>query len=160
LITLTVLGGAVADTIDRRRLLVWSSMGVALSVAGLVANALLSSPQLWGVFVLSLLSWSAYALGAGAMRSLTARLLPVQQLAPAAALNGLYGNLGSIVGPAVAGVLLSEIGFGATYGIGLAGALVGLGSIVALPALPPLEERAGISLGSVVDGFRYLGAQR
>jgi MFS family permease len=160
LVTLAVLGGAVADTIDRRRLLLWSSVGVALSVAGLTANALVSGPELWAVFLLSLLSWSAYALGAGAMRSLTARLLPVEQLAPAAALNGLYSNLGSIVGPAIAGVLIQQIGFGATYGIGLAGALIGLWSIVALPALPPLEARAGVSLGSLADGFRYLGTQR
>jgi MFS family permease len=94
------------------------------------------------------------------MRSLTARLLPVQQLAPAAALNGLYGNLGSIVGPAIAGVLVQQIGFAPTYGIGLGGALVGLLSIATLPALPPLEERAGVSFSSLVDGFRYLGTQR
>ena len=160
LITLTVLGGAVADTVDRRRLLLWSAAGVSLAVGGLVANALLPSPELALVFGLSFLSWSAYALGAGAMRSLTARLLPVEQLAPAAALNGLYGNLGSILGPAVAGVLIQQIGFGGTYGIGLAGALVGLLSIVSLPPVPPLEERAGVSLGSLADGFRYLGSQR
>jgi MFS family permease len=160
LITLTVLGGAIADTIDRRRLLLWSSVGVVLSVAGLVVNAALSGPETWAVFLLSLLSWSAYALGAGAMRSATARLLPLEQLAPAAALTGLYGNLGSIVGPAIAGVLIQQIGFAPTYGIGLGGALVGLLSIATLPALPPLEERAGVSLGSLVDGFRYLGAQR
>ena len=41
-----------------------------------------------------------------------------------------------------------------------AGALIGLLSIVALPALPPLEARAGVSLGSLADGFRYLGTQR
>jgi MFS family permease len=160
LITLTVLGGAVADTIDRRRLLLWSSAGVSLAVGGLVVNACLPSPLLALVFALSFLSWSAYALGAGAMRSVTARLLPLEQLAPAAALNGLYGNLGSIVGPAMAGVLVEQIGFGATYGIGLGGALVGLLSIVSLPPLPPLEERAGVSLGSLADGFRYLGSQR
>jgi MFS family permease len=47
LVTLTILGGGIADAVDRRRLLLLSSAGVALSVAGFVANALAPEPQLW-----------------------------------------------------------------------------------------------------------------
>ena len=161
LVTLTIVGGAIADAVDRRRLLIVSWIGVALSGAAFVANALLAHPRVWAVFAVSLFSWSMYALGAGAARSLTARLVPAEQLTPAAALNGLYGNAASIVGPALAGVLIQQIGFGATYGIGLAGALVGLGSIVSLPPVPPLEEApTAVTLGALVDGFRYVASQR
>jgi MFS family permease len=160
LVTVTILGGAIADAVDRRRLLLVSSAGVALSSAGLVANSLVSSPQLSAVFVLSFLSWSSFALGAGAMRSLTARLLPLDQLAPAAALNGLYNNLASIVGPAIAGVLIQQIGLGATYAIGLAGVLAAPLTIHSLPPVPPLEEVGRVTLGSLAEGFRYLATQR
>jgi MFS family permease len=160
LVTVTILGGAIADAVDRRRLLLVSSAGVALASAGLVANSLVARPSLAAVFGLSLLSWSSFALGAGAMRSLTARLLPLDQLAPAAALNGLYGNLASIVGPAVAGVLIQQIGLGATYAIGLAGVLAAPLTIRSLPPVPPLEDAGRVTLSSLAAGFRYLGSQR
>jgi MFS family permease len=161
LITLTILGGVIADAVDRRRLLIASSVGVALGSAGFVVNAFLAHPRVWAVFAVSFLQWSLYAVGAGGARSLTARLVPPEQLAPAAALNGLYGNAASIVGPALAGVLIQQIGFGATYGIGLAGALVVLWSIVSLPALPPLEEApSAVTLRALADGFRYLASQQ
>jgi MFS family permease len=159
LVTLTILGGGIADAVDRRRLLLLSSAGVALSVAGFVANALAPEPQLWAVFALSFLSWSAYALGAGAIRSVTPRLVPVEHFPAAAALNGLYNNLASVVGPAAAGVLIGHIGLGATYGVALAGAVVALWSIHSLPPVPPLEEGAKVTVGSLVEGFRYVRAQ-
>ncbi len=159
LVTLTLVGGTIADAIDRRRLLLLSSSGVALSLVGFVANAVVGEPQLWAVFGLSFLSWSAYALGAGAIRSVTPRLVPVEQFPAAAALNGLYNNLASVVGPAAAGVLIGQIGLGATYAIALAGALVALWTIHSLPPVPPLEEGARVTFASLAEGFRYLRTQ-
>jgi MFS family permease len=158
LVTLTLVGGTIADAIDRRRLLLLSSSGVALSLVGFVANAVVGEPQLWAVFGLSFLSWSAYALGAGAIRSVTPRLVPVEQFPAAAALNGLYNNLASVVGPAAAGVLIGQIGLGATYAIALAGALVALWTIHSLPPVPPLEG-ARVTFASLAEGFRYLRTQ-
>jgi MFS family permease len=158
LVTLTLVGGTIADAIDRRRLLLLSYSGVALSLVGFVANAVVGEPQLWAVFGLSFLSWSAYALGAGAIRSVTPRLVPVEQFPAAAALNGLYNNLASVVGPAAAGVLIGQIGLGATYAIALAGALTALWTIHSLPPLPPLEG-ARVTFASLAEGFRYLRTQ-
>jgi MFS family permease len=68
LITLTIVGGAIADTVDRRRLLIVSSVGVALGTAGYLANALFAQPRAWAIFAVSVVQWSLYALGAGAAR--------------------------------------------------------------------------------------------
>jgi MFS family permease len=88
----------------------------------------------------------------------TPRLVPVEQFPAAAALNGLYNNLASVVGPAAAGVLIGQIGLGATYAIALAGALVALLTIHSLPPVPPLEG-ARVTFASLAEGFRYLRTQ-
>jgi MFS family permease len=160
LITLTLVGGVFADSVDRRRLLAGTEIGMALSVAGLVVNAALPHPQLWACFVFGALSWAFFSFGAGAYRSLAPRLVPPDQFAAASALNSLYGQLGSVVGPAVAGLLISRIGFSATYGIDLATSTAGLLSILSLPAIAPLGEAAQPGLRALVEGFRFVRSQR
>ncbi|MGH3000586.1 MAG: MFS transporter, partial [Gaiellaceae bacterium] len=78
----------------------------------------------------------------------------------AAALNGLYNNLGLVVGPAIAGVLITTIGFAATYGVSLGGILLSLVAAYRLPAVPPHDDAPRMTLGTIVDGFRYLRLQQ
>jgi len=160
LVVFTVVGGALADTHDRRRLLICSTPGMAVATAAFVGTSAAHVKSVAVVFVLGFLAWSSFSLGAGAVRSLTARLVPLEQLPAAAALNGLYNNIGLVVGPAIAGVLISAIGFAATYGVSLAGMLVALAAAVSLPAVPPQEGAPSMTFGTVVDGFRYLRTQQ
>jgi len=46
-VTLTLLGGALADALDRRKLLIWTQLGMALTGVGLVVNAAIPNPQTW-----------------------------------------------------------------------------------------------------------------
>jgi len=159
LVVFTIIGGALADAHDRRRLLVWSTAGMAAACAAFVAVSAAGTPSLGLVFVLGFVAWSSFSLGAGAIRSLTARLVPLEQLPAAAALNGLYNNLGLVVGPAIAGVLIATIGFAATYGISLAGILVALVATYRLPPVPPQDDAPRMTFDTIVDGFRYLRLQ-
>ena len=159
LVVFTIIGGALADAHDRRRLLVWSTAGMAAACAAFVAVSAAGTPSLGLVFVLGFVAWSSFSLGAGAIRSLTARLVPLEQLPAAAALNGLYNNLGLVVGPAIAGVLITTIGFAATYGVSLAGILVALVATYLLPPVPPQENAPRMTFDTIVDGFRYLRLQ-
>jgi len=159
LVLFTIVGGALADTHDRRRLLLGSTAGIAVACAAFVAISTAGRPSLALVFVLGFAAWSSFSLGAGAIRSLTARLVPLEQLPAAAALNGLYNNLGLVVGPAIAGVLITAIGFAATYGVSLAGILVALVAAYRLPPVPPQEDAPRMTFDTIVDGFRYLRLQ-
>ncbi|HUZ97916.1 MAG TPA: MFS transporter [Gaiellaceae bacterium] len=160
LVVFTIIGGALADTRDRRRLLLGSTAGIALASAAFVAVSAAGRPNVGLVFFLGFVAWSSFSLGAGAIRSMTARLVPLEQLPAAAALNGLYNNLGLVVGPAIAGVLITSIGFAATYGVSLAGILVSLVLAFRLPAVPPQEDAPQMTLQTIVDGFRYLRMQQ
>lgn len=159
LVFFTVIGGALADIRDRRLLLVGSTIGIAVALAALVAVSASGHASVALVFVLGFVAWSSFSLGAGAIRSLTARLVPLEQLPAAAALNGLYNNFGLVLGPAIAGVLITSIGFAATYGISLGGILLSLAAAYRLPPVPPQEDAPRMTVATVVDGFRYLRMQ-
>jgi MFS family permease len=160
LVTLTIVGGVFADVIDRRRLLIVTEVGMMLSVAGLVANAALPQPRLWICFLAGTLSWSFFSFGAGAARSLVPRLVEPEELPAAAALNGVYSQLGAVVGPALAGILIQEIGLSATYAIDLGTSTASIASVVALPAVVPAADAAAPSLRALREGFAYLRTQR
>jgi MFS family permease len=160
LLSLTLIGGAAADALDRRRLLVWTEAGTAASVVGLVANAALPHPQVSICFVFAFFAAGFSSFGAGAARSLIPRIVPSEQIPAALALNTLYGNVGAVVGPAFGGALIATVGLTGAYAVGAVGFLASLTAFWLLPSIVPVGggERVGIS--SVIAGFRYLGGQR
>jgi len=103
LLTLTLVGGSIADAVDRRRLLLWTESLLLLTGIGFVVNSSLDEPRVWALFVLAFFAASFFCLGVGAMRSLTPHLVPEEQIVAASNLNGLYSNLGAVAGPAMAG---------------------------------------------------------
>jgi MFS family permease len=159
LVTLTLLGGALADALDRRRLLIWTQVGMAVTGVGLVVNAAIAHPQTWACFVLAFFSASFFCLGIGGMRSITPRLVGVDRLPAALVLEGISGSFASVAGPAFGGVLIGSIGLTSTYALDLATFVAGIGSIVALPAIAPVADADRPSMRSIADGFRYVRTQ-
>jgi MFS family permease len=156
LLTMTLVGGALADALDRRALLLRTEAVLALSSGALAVNAFLSSPRIWLLYVLSFANAAAFSLGVAAMRSATPRLVSLDELPAATALNGVYSNFGAVAGPALAGVLIAVIGLGATYVLDTASFLISLWSVWSLPPLPAAEDAVRASLRSIADGFRWV----
>ena len=159
LVTLTLLGGALADAVDRRKLLIWTQVGMAATGIGLVVNASLPHPQVWACFVLAFFSASFFCLGAGGMRSLTPRLVNEDRLSAALVLESISSSFASVAGPAFGGILIGAAGLTATYAFDLATFVAGIASIVALPPIEPVEDADRPSLRSIADGFRYIVKQ-
>jgi MFS family permease len=160
LLSLTLLGGAAADALDRRRLLVWTEAGTAASVAGLVVNAALPHPRVALCFVFAFFAAAFSSFGAGAVRSLIPRLVPPEHIPAALALNTLYGNVGAVLGPALGGVLIATIGLTGAYAVGVAGFLASLTAFWLLPSIVPIDGGDPVGIRSVIAGFRYLRRQR
>ena len=160
LLTLTLIGGAIADAVDRRRLLLWTEAALLLTGVGFVVNASLDEPRVWALYVLGFLAASFFCLGVGGMRSLTPHLVPEDQIVAASNLNGLYSNLGAVAGPALAGLLIAAIGLPLTYLLDVVSFGVSLLSIWVLPKIPSDPEADRPGLRSVVEGFRYLKNHR
>jgi MFS family permease len=156
LLTVPLYAGAVADAVDRRRLLLFSDVALALVSVGLIANALLPNPSVAALFVAEALGTAAYGFQRPARNALTPRLVPPEQLTAALAVEDIFFNLARVAGPAMAGVLIAAIGLPGTYGVDVATFGASLVSIWLLPPIPPAHDAERASLSAILDGLRYV----
>ena len=156
LLAFALLGGAVADATDRRRLILLTEIGLMAVTGGLVANALLDEPRVWILYVLAALAVACWSLGAPAMRSLVPQLVTKEQIPAAMALEGIYGSLGAVAGPALAGVLIATVGLPLTYGLDVLTFAASLATVWALPRFPPVSDADRAGLRSILEGLRFV----
>jgi MFS family permease len=156
LLVAPIVGGAVADAVDRRRMLLISEVGFALVSVALAVNASLAEPQVWALYFLNFVGTLVFSFGTPAMRSLLPRIVEEDQLVAANALESLYSNFAAVAGPAAGGLIIAGVGLTGTYLIDVASFGASLASIWLLPPLPPSPEADRVSLRSIVEGFRFV----
>ena len=110
-----LLGGAVADRVDRKRLLIGSEALMALCVAGLLANALAADPSVLAIYALVAVLQGASGFHRPALEALTQKLARPEEFAAVAALSSVRGTVGMVAGPALAGLLLAQWGAVGAY---------------------------------------------
>jgi MFS family permease len=156
LLVVPLVGGAFADALDRRSVVLVTESGLALVSVLFLVNALLPHPRVWALFVLQALAIGVYSFGRPALSSLAPRLVPDDELAAANSLFSVYNSLANVAGPAVGGLIIASLGVGWAFAIDIATYAASLFVIWLLPKLPPLEETDRPSLRAIVDGFRFL----
>jgi MFS family permease len=156
LLVVPLVGGAIADALDRRTILLRTEIGMALVTGLFLLNSLLPHPHVWALFVLQGVAVAVFSLGRPALSSLAPRLVPDDEIAAAGALDGVYSSLGAVAGPALGGIIISVAGVSWTYGIDCATYTASLVALWALPRLPPLGEVDRPSVRSIIEGFRFL----
>ena len=112
-----LLGGSLADVVDRTRMVLWTEIGSLFIAAGLLVNALLPNPLLGAIYVLAFCSAVMDGLQRPSLDAIIPRVVKHEQLAAAGTLVTLRWNLGAIVGPAVGGLLLAAGGPALAYGV-------------------------------------------
>jgi MFS family permease len=154
ILALALLGGALADAFDRRRLVMLAEIGALIVVGGLVANSLLPDPQLWVLYVAAALIAACTAIRRPPLDALMPRLVEREELKSASALQWASHNLAHMLGPALGGVLITTAGAAATYTVDLVTFAV---SLVALAAMrtPPPPEGEQLGLRAIGEGLRY-----
>jgi MFS family permease len=157
---LGTLGGTLADALDRRRLVLLTSAAAAV-VAGLLATQAAVGLRSW-VLVLALVTaqTGCIALGSSARRTFVPRLLPRDQVGPALALNHISFQGAMLVGPALAGLLISGWGATAAYALDAAATALSLHGVARLPSMRPDRADAGrgpvAGLRDTVEGWQVL----
>ncbi|WP_246127573.1 MFS transporter [Amycolatopsis rhizosphaerae] len=154
-------GGAIADTVDRRKLLIIGNAGIAVVSALLWLQAWLGIGSVWLVLALLAFNQAFFAINMPTRSAIVARLVPAALLPAATALSSTMNMFGTVFGPMAAGALMPVLGLPTLYLLDTAALLLTLYTVWRLPALPPLSgqvRRAG--LRDVLDGFRYMGAQK
>lgn len=152
----SLVGGAVADAVDRRRLLRWMQVLLALATVGLAVNASRADPALWPVVVFSALSAGFGGIERPARAAALPRLVRTEQLSSAYALWQVLIQVGGVAGPALAGLLLSSFGAATVYWIDVATFAAAWLAVTRLPPLPPEGGGTRANVASVVEGLRYL----
>lgn len=156
LMVCSLFGGAVADAADRRKLLVLTESLLAVVVGGLALLALLDRPPIWAIFVLVAISAGLSALEGPARSASVASLVRREILPSAFALNQSLTQVGAIVGPAVAGVVIAALGLSTTYAVNVLTFLVSLAVLRRMRPMPPAHAVTRPGLKSVAEGLTYL----
>ncbi|MFF8731073.1 MFS transporter [Streptomyces sp. NPDC015171] len=158
MVVFALWGGAVADTVDRRKLLLVTNTGIAVTSLLFWAQAATGLDSVVVLMVLLALQQAFFGLNAPARTASIARLVPAEQLPAAGALGSTVMQTGLVAGPLLAGVLIPVIGLPELYLIDALALCVTVWAVFRLPALPPLGEagarRAGVR--EIADGFRYM----
>lgn len=156
LVVLPIVGGAIADAIERRRFLMAAqAITAALSVA-LAVNAFLPDPQLWILFAFSFLWASAYSLYSPAFRAWPARLLTPDLYTSALALEVVYYQSAALIGPALAGVLMATVGVGWAYVLDAVSYVAVIAALAGMHPSPPTADRASVGWSTITEGLRFL----
>ncbi|AZU00631.1 MFS transporter [Brevibacterium linens] len=157
LIVFGLWGGSLADVIDRRRLLVISTVGLIVTSAILALIAVLSVDNVWLLLSVFSMQQAFFALNQPARGALLPSIIPLDLLPAANSLNMTVMTVGAVVGPVVGGALIPLFGYQLLYVIDAVFLFATLYAVVRLPSLLPQKQpdtRSGFK--GIVDGFRYL----
>jgi MFS family permease len=155
LIVFGLYGGALADAVDKRRLIVWSEVGLGLLAVVLLVNSLLPDPMLWPLYVVAAAASALAGIQRPALHSVVPRIVPHDQLTAAAALNSLRWQIGGVAGPALAGVLVAYAGVRTAYALDALTFAVSVALAVRLSPFPSTGGAERPSLRAIAEGARY-----
>jgi MFS family permease len=160
LVVFGLYGGALADHVDRRRMLVLTG-AVQVVLTGLLAlNAFAPDPHVWAVYALGAGLSAAQSLQRPSREALTPRTVRHDQIPAASALSALGMQVGLLTGPAVGGVLLATAGVGWCFMADVAGLLTATVLFAALRAYPVTDRSNPPSLRGVAEGLAYAVRRR
>jgi MFS family permease len=149
------IGGALADVMDRRKLLIYSELGMAIGCGVLLVNTLLAHPSVWLIFIISACLSAINGIHRPSLDSMTPRLVKHDEIQSAAILTTFKATVGMIAGPALAGMLIATVGLTWTYALDLFTFAISIAAIAMIKAIPRLEAQNPPSLKSVVEAMRY-----
>ncbi|MEV4947417.1 MFS transporter [Streptomyces sp. NPDC053755] len=157
LIVFGLYGGAIADTVDRRKLGLFSATGSAVLSAALAASAFAGLHDVRFLYAIVALQSVCAALNSPARTSMIPRLLPPDQLRAANALNSMTMTFGTLVGPSLGGLIVGVGGYQTAYLVDAVAFSAALYAMWRLPAMLP--DRTGAKRASVLDGLRFLATR-
>jgi MFS family permease len=157
LLVFALWGGAVADVMDRRVLLLASSLLMWASTLGLLAQGVVGAHSPILLLVLVAVQSTAFAVSTPTRSAIVPRLIPADEVASGNTLNFTMGNMATVAGPLGAGLLIGRYPIATAYAVDAVLFTVALWAALRLPPLPPETSEPGSGrLSDVLFGLRYL----
>ncbi len=159
LVVFGLWGGALADVLDRRTILVITTAGMIGTSALFWLQAWLDLGNVWVLLGLFSLQQAFFAVNQPTRSAVLPRLLPLEQLPAANSLNMTVMQAGAIAGPLVGGALIPVLGYSWLYLVDTVTLVPTLYAVLSLPPLAIEGTTGTLGLRSVVEGFAYLRTQ-
>ncbi|MDX6274350.1 MAG: hypothetical protein QOJ92_1560 [Frankiales bacterium] len=161
LVGVGLYGGSIADAMDRRRISLLTSSGLALLSVVLVVQALLDLRSVALLYGVILVQAALFGIDSPSRQAMIPRLIDVSELPAANALSQVSMNAGFTIGPLLAGLLVAANhgSYWLPYGIDVLTFAAALYAVWRLPPMPPAGGGTRAGVASVVEGFRFLGRQ-
>lgn len=157
IVIFALAGGVVADAWDRRRLMLVSQSALACLAAALGVWSVTGLRSAWPIYTVAALSAAVLAFDSPARQSLMPSLVPRERLANALSLNSLSSQLASILGPALMGLVIGQLGVGWVYCLNAASFLAVIGALLLMrPIGPAPHERPAVSFAAALDGLTFM----
>lgn len=155
MVSLAFVGGALADFIDKRRMLRFTEIGQTAVTAILILNSLLPEPQIWILFVAVALHAGLAALQRPAFESFIQKVIPAEMMSAVMALNSVRFSIGMIVGPAIAGIIATQLSPTIAYTIDLFTFVASLIAVFMLRFVPPPDNAEQPSFAAIKKAWKY-----
>jgi MFS family permease len=155
-IVFSFLGGPVADTLNRRRILFVTQTVMALTALALAILTFTGHITILYIYLLTAVQAAAVAFDGPARQAMIPNIVSADDLPSAFSMSSIAMNTGSIVGPALSGIVIVSLGQGYTYFIN---AVSFLAVILALVLIGPVSQdtkRSGVHLSAALDGIRFI----
>jgi len=159
LIVFGLYGGALADTVDRRIMAISMEATMGVLICVLLANSLLPQPQIWVIYLVAMLLAAADGLQRPSIDAMVPRVVAHDQMAAASALTSIRWTLGTVLGPAIGGILIATLGVWSAYAIDAITFAISIVILLRLPSIRAAAEESA-SLRHVIQGLRYAASRR
>jgi MFS family permease len=156
----SLVGGAVADAVDRRRLLLGMQVLMATTSVGLAVNASLDRPAVWPIYVLSAAAAGLSGLDRPARSAAIPNVVPTRLLPAAYALWQVQMQVGGVVGPALGGLLIANVGLATVFWLDVVTFAAAFASLLRIRPLPPHGGGTKLGLASIAEGLRFVRSRR
>ena len=153
-------GGVLADSIDRKKMVWRCEAGALLFSAALLGNSLLHKPHLYVLFIAAAGFSAVDGLSSPSFSAMIPRLVDHEDLPAAQALMSLRWQFSSILGPALAGVIIATSGVKTAYSIDIVTYLISVVFMLKIAAIPPLKDGATRSIKALFGGLQYAASRK
>ncbi|HVL27790.1 MAG TPA: MFS transporter, partial [Acidimicrobiales bacterium] len=161
LAVLSLVGGSVADAVDRRKLLVVTQSALTVISAALALNATAGDDaSLAAIYVLAALNAGFNGIDLPTRNAILPNLVRREKFTAAASLGQALIQVGQVLGPALAGLVLSRWGLAVAYWLDAATSVVAIALTLAIRPQPPQGGGTRAGLSSIREGLAYLKGRR
>jgi MFS family permease len=154
-ITMAFVGGALADYVDRRRMVLTSESLMGACSVLLILNSLLAHPKVWVLFFCAIAYAGLNGLKRPSLEALTPKLVPPEMMTAVSALRSIGSTLGGVMGPALGGMVAATFGPTLAYSANFLTFAISLIALWIMRATPPLVNADRPSMHSLLEGLRY-----